>query len=56
MVITYFLSVLSSDRIRTTNNILGDCYCATIVEHLSKTELMALDAEIEKNEQNIVII
>lgn len=48
----YILSVLSSDRIRTTNNILSDCYCATIVEHLSKTELIALDAEIEHNEQN----
>ncbi|XP_053693635.1 excitatory amino acid transporter isoform X2 [Sabethes cyaneus] len=27
------------DRIRTTNNFLGDCYCAAIVEHLSKREL-----------------
>ncbi|XP_058452906.1 excitatory amino acid transporter [Malaya genurostris] len=27
------------DRIRTTNNFLGDCYCAVIVEHLSKREL-----------------
>ncbi|XP_058795428.1 excitatory amino acid transporter isoform X2 [Phymastichus coffea] len=32
------------DRIRTTNNMLGDCYAAAIVEHLSKKELMALDA------------
>lgn len=23
---------------------LGDCYCAAVVEHLSKNELMALDA------------
>ncbi|XP_055613526.1 excitatory amino acid transporter [Uranotaenia lowii] len=27
------------DRIRTTNNFLGDCYCAAIVEHLSRQEL-----------------
>lgn len=35
-----------SDRIRTTNNMLGDCYAAAIVEKLSKKELMALDAAI----------
>ncbi|XP_022903383.1 excitatory amino acid transporter isoform X2 [Onthophagus taurus] len=27
------------DRFRTTNNMLGDCYTAAIVEHLSKDEL-----------------
>ena len=27
------------DRIRTTNNLLGDCYTAAIVEHLSRHEL-----------------
>ncbi|XP_050668695.1 excitatory amino acid transporter isoform X2 [Leptidea sinapis] len=32
------------DRIRTTNNMLGDCYTAAIVEHLSKAELMACDS------------
>ncbi|XP_038215022.1 excitatory amino acid transporter isoform X1 [Zerene cesonia] len=32
------------DRIRTTNNMLGDCYAAAIVEHMSKHELMACDA------------
>jgi predicted aminopeptidase len=32
------------DRIRTTNNMLGDCYCAAVVEHLSRKELMACDA------------
>ncbi|KAJ2950276.1 hypothetical protein O0L34_g11639 [Tuta absoluta] len=31
------------DRIRTTNNMLGDCYAAAVVEHLSKNELMACD-------------
>lgn len=35
-----------SDRIRTTNNMLGDCYAAAVVEQLSKKELMALDAAI----------
>ncbi|XP_005186357.1 excitatory amino acid transporter isoform X1 [Musca domestica] len=34
------------DRIRTTNNMLGDCYTAAIVEELSRKELMALDAAI----------
>ncbi|XP_075974867.1 excitatory amino acid transporter 2 isoform X2 [Anticarsia gemmatalis] len=32
------------DRIRTTNNMLGDCYAAAVVEHMSKNELMACDA------------
>ncbi|CAB3220789.1 unnamed protein product [Arctia plantaginis] len=32
------------DRIRTTNNMLGDCYAAAVVEHLSKNELMACEA------------
>ncbi|XP_070507065.1 excitatory amino acid transporter [Chironomus tepperi] len=32
------------DRIRTTNNMLGDCYTCAVVEHLSKAELMACDA------------
>ncbi|KAJ0175824.1 hypothetical protein K1T71_008983 [Dendrolimus kikuchii] len=32
------------DRIRTTNNMLGDCYAAAVVEHLSKNELTACDA------------
>jgi len=39
------LGILSCrDRIRTTNNMLGDCYTAAIVEELSRKELMALDA------------
>ncbi|CAH2077045.1 unnamed protein product, partial [Iphiclides podalirius] len=36
------------DRIRTTNNMLGDCYAAAVVEHLSKKELMACDAAISE--------
>ncbi|CAK1600648.1 unnamed protein product, partial [Parnassius mnemosyne] len=41
------------DRIRTTNNMLGDCYAAAIVEHLSKKELMACDAALtEPTEAN----
>uniref|UniRef100_A0A6B2E877 Amino acid transporter n=1 Tax=Phlebotomus kandelakii TaxID=1109342 RepID=A0A6B2E877_9DIPT len=39
------------DRIRTTNNMLGDCYAAAIVEHLSRKELMALDAATLYQEQ-----
>ncbi|XP_065357744.1 excitatory amino acid transporter isoform X1 [Calliphora vicina] len=34
------------DRIRTTNNMLGDCYTAAVVEELSRKELMALDAAV----------
>ncbi|KAK8745087.1 hypothetical protein OTU49_000455 [Cherax quadricarinatus] len=33
------------DRFRTTNNMLGDCYTAAIVEHWSQDELKAMDAE-----------
>ena len=43
----YFINTeICRDRIRTTNNMLGDCYAAAIVEELSKKELMALDAAI----------
>ncbi|OXA64581.1 excitatory amino acid transporter [Folsomia candida] len=31
------------DRLRTTNNILGDCYAAALVEHWSKDELKQMD-------------
>lgn len=31
------------DRIRTTNNMLGDCYTAAVVERLSRKELEAAD-------------
>jgi len=33
------------DRIRTTNNLLGDCYAAVFVEHYSQSELEAMDKE-----------
>ncbi|XP_050094164.1 excitatory amino acid transporter [Anopheles aquasalis] len=33
------------DRIRTTNNLLGDCYAAAIVEYLSRHELQASDID-----------
>jgi hypothetical protein len=35
------------DRCRTTNNMLGDCYGAAVVEALSKKELDAMDKEAE---------
>ena len=37
------------DRCRTTNNMLGDCYGAAVVEALSKKELEAMDKEAEIN-------
>ena len=42
-----------SDRCRTTNNLLGDCYGAAVVEALSKKELIAMDkaAEDERNKE-----
>uniref|UniRef100_A0A6M2DR11 Amino acid transporter n=1 Tax=Xenopsylla cheopis TaxID=163159 RepID=A0A6M2DR11_XENCH len=44
------------DRVRTTNNMLGDCYAAAIVEHLSKKELMACDAAaIYQNDRSPVL-
>lgn len=36
------------DRCRTTNNMLGDCYGAAVVEALSKKELDAMDKEAEE--------
>merc|ERR1712179_25710 len=41
------------DRCRTTNNMLGDCYGAAVVEALSKKELIAMDeaAEKERNKE-----
>ncbi|GBP84747.1 hypothetical protein EVAR_67304_1 [Eumeta japonica] len=38
------LFAVDCDRIRTTNNMLGDCYAAAVVEYLSKKELMACDS------------
>jgi len=37
------------DRCRTTNNMVGDCYGAAVVEALSKKELEAMDKESEVN-------
>ena len=31
------------DRMRTTNNLLGDCYATVFVEHFSKKELREMD-------------
>merc|ERR1719208_168630 len=36
------------DRCRTTNNMLGDCYAAAVVEALSSKELSAMDAVTNK--------
>ena len=32
------------DRCRTTNNMLGDCYGAAVVEFLSRAELRRMDS------------
>jgi hypothetical protein len=39
------------DRIRTTNNLLGDCYTAAIVEYLSRHELKTLSTSSSYNTQ-----
>ncbi|XP_046591981.1 excitatory amino acid transporter isoform X4 [Neodiprion lecontei] len=41
------------DRVRTTNNMLGDCYAAAVVEQLSKKELMAVDAAAYQSETKV---
>lgn len=38
-----FCLVLCRDRIRTTNNMLGDCYTAAVIESLSEEELKEAD-------------
>lgn len=43
---------LFSDRMRVTNNILGDCYASVVVEYLSRKELQESDAEIELTKAN----
>ena len=51
--LTIFHLISFSDRCRTTNNMLGDCYGAAVVEALSKKELIAMDeaAEKERNKE-----
>lgn len=41
------------DRIRTTNNLLGDCYAAAIVEHLSRYELKNIETDLYCNEADM---
>ena len=47
------------DRCRTTNNMVGDCYGAAVVEALSKKELEAMDKQTEvnktKSDENSVV-
>ncbi len=42
---------ICSDRCRTTNNLLGDCYGAAVVEALSKDDLRKMDEEKERKER-----
>ena len=37
--------IVTSDRIRTSVNVLGDSFGAGIVDHLSRAELVKMDAE-----------
>lgn len=41
-----------SDRCRTTNNMLGDCYTSAVVEYFSKNEL----SDLEELTQNVDVI
>uniref|UniRef100_A0A182YGW8 Amino acid transporter n=1 Tax=Anopheles stephensi TaxID=30069 RepID=A0A182YGW8_ANOST len=41
------------DRIRTTNNLLGDCYAAAVVEHLSRNELKISDIDAYYKDDDI---
>lgn len=40
---------ICSDRLRTTNNIVGNCYASVVIEHLSQKELKTSDAKSDKN-------
>jgi len=40
------------DRFRTTNNLLGDCYTAAVVEKWSREALDAMDAEVTSSDSN----
>jgi len=40
------------DRFRTTNNLLGDCYTAAVVEKWSQEALDAMDAEVTSSDSN----
>jgi hypothetical protein len=42
----------SRDRMRTTNNVLGDCYAAAVVEHWSQNELRAMDENAKRHSLN----
>uniref|UniRef100_A0A182PMD7 Amino acid transporter n=1 Tax=Anopheles epiroticus TaxID=199890 RepID=A0A182PMD7_9DIPT len=42
------------DRIRTTNNLLGDCYAAAVVEHLSRNELKISDIDAYYKDDDIM--
>ena len=39
------------DRCRTTNNMLGDCYAAAVLEKLSQSELKIMETAAEKNDE-----
>lgn len=41
------------DRIRTTNNLLGDCYAAAVVEHLSRNELKISDIDAYYKDEDV---
>ena len=43
--LTRFLNHFHSDRFRTTNNMLGDCYTAAVVEHWSEKELKSMETD-----------
>lgn len=39
-----------SDRLRTINNMLGDCYAAAVIEKLSQKELHGVHQEVPLEE------
>ena len=43
------------DRFRTTNNMVGDCYGAAIVERLSRRELAELDRQEKPEPPGIIV-
>lgn len=47
----FFSLSLLRDRLRTTSNVIGNCFAAAIIEKMFKKELDALDAEQQTDDK-----
>lgn len=53
---TNLIFCLSSDRLRTMNNMLGHCYAAVILEKISQKDLMDTEEVPEDKEEGVAMI